>query len=65
MLTDRGQDLMTSVNCPIKKFDPLPIPFQSAPIANGIRKNRHPIDQHLHDLMPIFGRVPLIVIIIS
>ena len=28
-------------------------------MENGIGKNRHPIDRHRCDLMPIFGRVPL------
>ena len=42
----------------MKKFDLLPILFQSIPIANGIGKKRHLIDRHLRDPMSIFGRVP-------
>ena len=55
---------MMSVIGPMKKFDPLPIPFQSvliksAPIETESEKNRDPIDQHRHRCDPIFGRLPL------
>ena len=52
-----------SVIGPMKKFDPLPIPFQSVPIKSvpietESEKNRDPIDRHRHRCDPIFGRLP-------
>ena len=37
MLTDISQELMSVIG-PMKKFDPLPIPFQSVPIETESEK---------------------------